>query len=392
MIPYQTLLKLNAPTPGERLSALDEALVTADFPPVEDRYINNHIHTTFSFSPYSPTAAIYAARAEGLSTAGIVDHDSTAGAREFLEAAKRAGIPATVGMEVRASLAGTPFFDRRLNCPDQNGIAYVTIQGIPHENIGKANDFFAPCRERRNERTAAMTDSINALTKEYGISMSFERDVLPLSEYKNGGGVTERHLMYALARKLTEKAGRGEPLISLLGRMGVSLSAKQTALLSDTGYTFYEYDLLGILKGAFLPQVYIPAGAECLPIAGVAEFSRGIGAVMCYAYLGDVTDSVTGDKKAQTFEDAYIDELFAFLKDAGIPGVTYMPTRNTRAQLERIRALADRLGLLQVCGEDVNSPRQSFIVRAMDDPMFKNLIDSTWLLIDNENGKRKINY
>ena len=46
-------------------------------------HINNHIHTTFSFSPYSPTAAAWRARAEGLCTAGIIDHDSLGGNREF---------------------------------------------------------------------------------------------------------------------------------------------------------------------------------------------------------------------------------------------------------------------------------------------------------------------
>ena len=45
--------------------------------------------------------------------------------------------------------------------------------------------------------------------------------------------------------------------------------------------------------------------------------------------------------------------------------------------------------MIQVCGEDINSPGQSFVVRAMDDPTFKNLIDSTWMLIEHEiNGKK----
>ena len=99
MIDLTILERLNAPTKAERLENLRRALETAQFPPVVPQYVNNHIHTTYSFSPYSPTAAVYAARAEGLSTAGIVDHDSIAGAPEFLEAAAMAGIPATVGME-----------------------------------------------------------------------------------------------------------------------------------------------------------------------------------------------------------------------------------------------------------------------------------------------------
>ena len=62
-----------------------------------------------------------------------------------------------------------------------------------------------------------------------------------------------------------------------------------------------------------------------------------------------------------------------------------MPTRNTTAQLERVRALCDSYGMMQVSGEDINSPSQSFVIRAMENPMFSNLIDSTWRLIENEN-------
>ena len=47
-------------------------------PPPETSYVNNHIHTTYSFSPYTPTEAVYTAWRHGLGTAGIMDHDSTA--------------------------------------------------------------------------------------------------------------------------------------------------------------------------------------------------------------------------------------------------------------------------------------------------------------------------
>ena len=60
---------------------------------------------------YSPAAAVFAAKAEGLCTAGIVDHDTTAGAEEFIEAGKIADMPVTVGMETRVSMvctAGSP--------------------------------------------------------------------------------------------------------------------------------------------------------------------------------------------------------------------------------------------------------------------------------------------
>ena len=61
-----------------------------------------------------------------------------------------------------------------------------------------------------------------------------------------------------------------------------------------------------------------------------------------------------------------------------------MPTRNTSAQLERLRKLCEKYGMFQVSGEDINSPRQSFITQIMEDPRFQNLIDATWKLIEHE--------
>ena len=46
------------------------------------------------------------------------------------------------------------------------------------------------------------------------------------------------------------------------------------------------------------------------------RFCGESGGILAYAYLGDVTNSVTGDKKAQKFEDDYLDELFAVIDTA----------------------------------------------------------------------------
>ena len=111
MIDIAVLNLLNAPTREERLANLAAILPKTEFPPMVPQYINTHIHTTYSFSPYSPTAAVYAARMEGLCTAGIIDHDSISGAREFLEAAKLVDMPVTIGMEVGESFI-RPLLDR----------------------------------------------------------------------------------------------------------------------------------------------------------------------------------------------------------------------------------------------------------------------------------------
>ena len=382
MIDINVLNLLNAPTREERIANLREVLKTTTFPEMVPQYINNHIHTTYSFSPYSPTAAVYAARMEGLCTAGIIDHDSISGADEFLEAAEIIGIPVTIGMEARISMDGTRLEGRRTNNPDQVGVSYMTIQSVPHDKINTLTEFFKPYQAARHERNRKMIAKINELV---GVALDYDRDVLPLSQAADNGGVTERHLMYALAIELVKQVGKGQPMIDKLTSLGMNLSEKQKALLNDTEYPFYEYDVLGMLKGTFVPKIFIDATTECPNLKEMVKLCNDIDAFLCYAYLGDVGDSVTGDKKAQKFEDDYLDDVFECLKEEGVTAVTYMPTRNTPAQLERLRGLCDAYGMFQISGEDINTPRQSFVIKAMEDPMFQNLIDATWKLIEHEN-------
>ena len=381
MIDIAILNKLNAPTKAERLANLKEVLKDTVFPPMVPQYINNHIHTTYSFSPYSPTASVYAARMEGLCTAGIIDHDSISGAEEFLEAAKLVDMPVTIGMEARISMDGTRLEGRRTNNPDQVGVSYMTIQSVPHDQIDTLTEFFKPYQAARHERNRKMIARINDLV---GVALDYDKDVLPLSMAHENGGVTERHLMYALAIELVKQVGKGQAMVEKLTKMGLTLSSKQEAQMMDTEYPFYEYDLLGILKSAFVPKVFIDATDECPKLPDMVALCKKIDAYLCYAYLGDVGDSVTGDKKAQKFEDDYLEDVFECLKEEGVTAVTYMPTRNTPQQLERLRGLCDQYGMFQISGEDINSPRQSFIIKAMENPMFQNLIDATWKLIEHE--------
>lgn len=381
MIDIAILNKLNAPTREERIANLKAVLADTVFPPMVPQYINNHIHTTYSFSPYSPTAAVYAARMEGLCTAGIIDHDSISGAEEFMEAAKIVDIPVTIGMEARISMDGTRLEGRRTNNPDQVGVSYMTIQSVPHDKISVLTEFFKPYQAARHERNRKMIARINDMV---GVSLDYDRDVLPLSEAKDNGGVTERHLMYALAIELVKQVGKGQPMIDKLTSLGMTISEKQAKMLLDTAYPFYEYDVLGMLKGTFVPKIFIDATTECPSLKDMVKLCNEIDAYLCYAYLGDVGDSVTGDKKAQKFEDDYLDDVFECLKEEGVKAVTYMPTRNTPAQLERLRGLCDQYGMFQISGEDINSPRQSFVIKAMENPMFQNLIDATWKLIEHE--------
>ena len=98
----QLLQKLNAPTSCERLTALKEILQYEKEKPIRrENDANNHIHTIYSFSPYSPTKAAYMAYKSGLTSAGIMDHDSLSGVEEFKKACEILNLGSTCGVEVR---------------------------------------------------------------------------------------------------------------------------------------------------------------------------------------------------------------------------------------------------------------------------------------------------
>ena len=352
--------------------------------------VNNHIHTSYSFSPYSPTKAVWMAYQSGLITAGIMDHDSISGAKEFLRAGEILGIATTIGLECRVDFSNTPLAGKRINNPDQKSIAYVALHGIPHTQIDTVIDFFKPYTEKRNARNRKMIDKINALLTKFDVTLDFDKDVVPLSMAHEGGSITERHLLFALSMKLIEKYDKGQALVSFLtDDLGLNISDKVKAYLLDEENEHYAYDLLGALKSDMVSQFYIAADAECPDVSKVIDLSKQVGAIAAYAYLGDVGTSVTGDKKSQKFEDDYLEMLFEVLKAQQFNAVTYMPSRNTKAQLERLRALCKQHDLFEISGEDINSPRQSFICEAMKDPMFANLIDATWALIGHEREATK---
>ncbi|MDR1351762.1 MAG: PHP domain-containing protein [Treponema sp.] len=349
--------------------------------------INNHIHTIYSFSPYTPAMAALKSRDAGLEAAGSVDHDSIGAAEEMLAACGILGIGGCVGFEVRVSFKDGPFGGKKLNNPDSEGIAYMTVQGIPRQSIKKAAEFLAPIRAERLKRTRSMAESANILLREAGLGeIEFNRDIRGKSCYDAGGEITERHLLAAVAEKLIAKYGGGPALAGgLKAAFGVDPGPKIAAILGDPDNPHCLFDLLGVLKSALLPRIFIQGGeAECIPARKMTKFALSIGAVPAYAYLGDVGESPTGDKKAEKFEDDFLDPLFDELKAAGYRAITYMPPRNTDEQLRRVRQLCRERGFMEISGVDINSSRQSFNCPRVLEPAFRHLIGTTWALIAHE--------
>ena len=138
------------------------------------------------------------------------------------------------------------------------------------------------------------------------------------------------------------------------------------------------------MKARLVEKIYIPATDECLKLHEVVKLADEVGAILCYPYLGDVGESPTGDKKAQKFEDDFLEELFLMLNEEGVKAITYMPARNTPEQITRLQSLCRKFGMTEISGEDVNSSRQSMICPQLVQPEFRHLVDMAWTLVKRE--------
>jgi hypothetical protein len=183
-----------------------------------------------------------------------------------------------------------------------------------------------------------------------------------------------------------ERVGRGEALAAFLrDTLGISPPARIVPYLVDPANEALLFDLLGVLKSSFIDRIFIqPDDEECIPVLRAVRFGEEIGGIPCYGYLGDITDSPTGDKKAEAFEDGYLDELMVETRRLGFRAIAYMPPRNTLEQLRRVRKLCAEHGFMEISGVDINSPRQSFNCPELLVPEFSHLIDATWALIAHE--------
>ncbi|MGA2613108.1 MAG: PHP domain-containing protein [Spirochaetia bacterium] len=385
----ELLNALNAAAAADRLSALRDLALREKKAgaPAASREVNNHVHTFYSFSPYSPAAAAERAHAAGLLAVGVMDHDSLAGAPEMREAARILGIAATCGFELRVNVAGTRLEGRKLNNPDSPNVLYMTVHGIPSRSDAAVRRFLQPIQAAREARDRLMVDRLGSILPRYGIDpLDWRADVWEASHASEGGSITERHILFAVARKVVQKVGRGTPLLSFLrDSLGLTIAPRMESWLVDPENPALLYDLLGLLKSSFLAKVFVqPDEAECIPVKAAVEFAEQVGGIPCYAYLGDVTDSPTGDKKAERFEDGFLDELMVECARLGFRAITYMPPRNTLAQLRRVQQLCAQHGFMEISGVDINSPRQSFNCPELTRPEFSHLVDATWALIAHE--------
>ena len=386
---YSDLIKqLDSASVDERLDAIkglkmliDKGELSSD---TSKSYVNDHIHTKYSFSPYTPSAAVFYAWKAGLETCGIMDHETVAGCKEFIGAGRILNIPVTCGLECRVKMTNTALEGRYINNPYQKSIAYFVMHGIPHQMLEKVDDFFKPLREKRNDRNRLICDRFN----EYfdfleEIHVDYDKDVLPLSLYDIGGTVTERHICQAFAKQFIKSFTKMDILRTLELECEVPFAdgyAKHFLALEGDEL---EYALIHLFKEVSMNFVYVDADEECVHIFDFIKLCDDVGAICAYPYLGKINDDAI-DAPSLDCEDEYLEILAEELKKLNVCALTYMPSRNTIQQSKNIIELCNKNHFFQISGEDINSLNQPFVNGLLLEDMFSHLKDSTYAIIGNE--------
>ncbi len=325
--------------------------------PDESEKINLAIHTDYSFSPYSPSLAAYMACKNGLALAGISDHDTLSGAEEFKKATAIFGTEATYGVQLRVRVNfGKPI---KLNNFYENNLAFVSIRGIPYPSIKKLNKKLGGVRAARLARDREMTERLNARIKKFGMSVDFEKDVLKNSCYKDGGTVTERHILYAFAKQIVQKYPTAEEIKTFLKEgVNVNTDSRFDLYLSDVKSSYFAYDLVDCIKNE-IRFFYVPA-SDAIELAEAVSLAKEFGGLVTYSYLGNSVRNIDGEEKVFPMEDGNAEEIISFLASSGVDGIECVMPNMTDERLEIIDGLAEKYGMFVLPCCDINSPRQKF--------------------------------
>ena len=374
----QLLQQLHAPKAKKRLKAvkklqkLDLKLGAEFLPQVREDDANLHVHTYYSYSPYSPSQAAYLAYRSGLASAGIMDHDTLSGAEEFVKACKTLGLAHSVGFDFRVRLKQ----DKTARYPlRSDGYTYIAVYGIPKKVLKKVNLWLKEDREMRSARNRKFCDSVSKLFAPHGVAVDYDKDVLPLTKIKEDGSVTERHVLRAAATNVIAEYGKGNGAKEFLQKVGFSIDEHLTALLSDEDNPFYMDDLVTALKenaGAF----GVGSRREAIDMPDVVTRLENFGAIVSYLYFGNLDDLVEGENTKEKMQN-----LVLGVKELGFHSMSVKVSRLSEEDLALLCDLCREHDILLLPGTAVNSPRQPFGCDVQLKPEFKSLADACWAVV-----------
>jgi len=140
--------------------------------------VDLHLHTYYSDGVYSPTQVVMKAKENGLDVISIVDHDTTNGLEEAIEAGKELGVEVIPGIELSSNINGTDIhiLGYFIDWKNENFQVYLRI-----------------FRELRIQRAKRIVEKLNALN----IPVEFESVV----EIAKDSIISRVHIATALVKQ-----------------------------------------------------------------------------------------------------------------------------------------------------------------------------------------------
>ena len=396
--------KLNARKQKDRLKNLRQ-LVESNHGGINDvspgTQVGNHLHTTFSFSPYSPSLAMFLAKLSGLRGVGVVDQDSIGAAEELEEASNVLGMGATLGVQLQVNFEGSALAGTQLNSRRGTDVGHIVIHGVPHTELDHVWRFLKPVQDARHARQRKQVQRLNKLLGKQRIKpLDFEKEIAKPSEASVGGSVTGCHAMHVLAERIVRRTKRGRAVSEYLrDEMKLDVPDWMEERLLDAKNPYYLYDLTEFLADELTGEVALsPNKSECVSVEDAVSFANEVGGIPCYMYRGaaespDTADAEgdsaqgSGDAAApgpQRFEQSHMEQLVPALRGIGFRALSYSPRRNGHAELERLQQLCAEHGLMELSSIRVQSNRTPFVAEELEQDAYRHLTDSAWALIAHE--------
>lgn len=297
------------------------------------------IHTDNSFSPYTPTLAVYMANKFGLRLAGVMDNYTLKGADEFLQACRILGMTYSTGVEIRAQFE-----------LDDIRTANVAVMGIAKRHFSALQKDLALYRDNQGQNITATIKAVNKRFLKHGITIDARRDVFSLVKCGKDKVLLSKYVYFALSKKLLQKYDV-QQVYDILYNMNIVLTETEVNLLSDQNL-HRVYDLTNVLF-AHRDRFYLRKNYKTC--AEVVELGHKYGAICSFELeIHSVLENTVENKR----------RLFALadnVKALNFDGVSFNPNMLCDELRNAFFEQLTKLELLPFNLVAIEFPRQDFI-------------------------------
>ncbi|HBK02141.1 MAG TPA: hypothetical protein DDY77_03835 [Clostridiales bacterium] len=358
--------KLKSPSSRKRLKAVKKLKKEAEPKKrqiASGESVNLQIHTTYSFSPYTPSMAAYMAHKFSLTVAGITDDYTLAGAKEFIKACDILGITYSVGMELRGDFG--------------DGYANIALFGVAQKYFKTLEKKTAKLRARQKENVLKTIEAVNKRTEKDGIVVSFEKDVKPLMKRAGCKVFSSKYVYYATAEKIIEKFSAGEETVDYILSEGLDLTQNEVGLLRDVTNPYYAYDLAQILLENYR---ILNVKKNYASPEEIISIGRSVGAICAYEYVLKRRGAPLSDEELIKKHTA----LVLRLKKLGFDAISFDPTKFSKEVLDSLLKDLEQNEMLPLHLSRVEFPRRRFDCNRIEGEENEKMINSAFAVVGSE--------